>query len=105
MLRMLICLSGLEDVCINDLLLETMEETTNLIFGLIDCCGTTIRRLEVKVHETFLPVMAAIAMRKKVVSIGHFSPSFCLQLLQIFSFVRLNQEPLYVLIALKIKEK
>ena len=28
--------------------------------------------------------MAAIAMREKVVSIGHFSPSFCLQSLQIF---------------------
>ena len=26
-----------------------------------------------------LPVMAAVAVRKKVVSIGHFSPSFCLQ--------------------------
>merc|ERR1712105_471772 len=25
----------------------------------------------------FLPVMAAVAVRKKVVSIGHFSPSFC----------------------------
>jgi len=38
--------TGLEDVSINDLLLETMEETTNLILGLIDCCGTTIRRLQ-----------------------------------------------------------
>ena len=26
-----------------------------------------------------LPVMAAVAVRKKVVSIGHFSPSLCLQ--------------------------
>ena len=42
---------------------------------------------------------------QKVVSIGHFPPSFLLQSLQIFSFVSLNQEPLYVLIALKIKEK
>ena len=52
-----------------------------------------------------LSVMAAIAVRKKVVSIGHFPPSFCLQSLQIFLFVRLNQEQLYVLIALKIREK
>ena len=28
--------------------------------------------------------MAAVAVRKKVVSIGHFSPSFCFQSLQIF---------------------
>ena len=26
-----------------------------------------------------LPLMATVAMRKKVVSIAHFSPSFCLQ--------------------------
>ena len=25
-----------------------------------------------------IPVMAAVAVRKKVVSFGHFSPSFCL---------------------------
>ena len=31
-----------------------------------------------------VPVMAAIAVRKKVISIGHFSPCFCLQSLQIF---------------------
>ena len=37
--------------------------------------------------------MAAIAVRKKVVSIGKFSPSFCLQSLQF-----------YVLIALKSKK-
>ena len=29
-------------------------------------------------HQHTLPVMAAVAVRKKVVSIGHFSPSFCL---------------------------
>ena len=52
-----------------------------------------------------LPVMAAVAVRKKVVSIGHFSPSFYLQSLQLFLFVRSNQEQLYVLIALKIREK
>ena len=34
-----------------------------------------------------LPVMAAIAVRKKVISIGHFSPCFRLQSLQIFLFV------------------
>ena len=45
--------------------------------------------------------MAAFAVRKKVVSIGHFSLSFCLQSLQIFFFVRSNQEELYVLIVLK----
>ena len=26
-----------------------------------------------------IPVMAAVAVRKKIVSIDHFSPSFCLQ--------------------------
>ena len=38
--------------------------------------------------------MAAVAVRKKVVSIGHFSPSSCLPSLQIFLFVRSNQEQL-----------
>ena len=52
-----------------------------------------------------LTVMAAIAVRKKVISIGHFSPCFCLQSLQFFLFVRSNQEQLYVLNALKIREK
>ena len=52
-----------------------------------------------------IPVMAAIAVRKKVISIGHFSPWFRLQSLQSFLFVKLNQEQLYVLIALKIREK
>ena len=37
--------------------------------------------------DLYVPVMAAIAMRKKVVSIGHFSLSFCLQSLQIFVFL------------------
>ena len=37
-----------------------------------------------------LPVLAAVAVRKKVVGIGHFSPSFYLQSLQIFLFVRSN---------------
>ena len=44
-----------------------------------------------------LPVMAAIAMRKNFVRIDHLPPSFCLKSLKFFS--------LYVLIALKIKEK
>ena len=35
-----------------------------------------------------LPVMAAVAVRKKVVSVVHFSPSFCLQSLQLFTFIR-----------------
>ena len=52
-----------------------------------------------------VPVVAAVAVRKKVLSIGHFSPSFCLQSLQSFLFVRSNQEQFYVLIALKIREK
>ena len=52
-----------------------------------------------------LTVMAANAVRKKVVIIGHFSPSFCLQSLQIFLFVRSNQEQLYVLNKLKIRER
>ena len=56
-------------------------------------------------HFTLLPVMAALAVRKKVISIGHFSPCFRLQSLQSFLFVKLNQEQLYVLNALKIREK
>ena len=36
--------------------------------------------------HSLLPVMAAVAVRKKVVNIGHFSPSLCLQSLQIFLF-------------------
>ena len=44
----------------------------------------------------------AVAVRKKVVSIGHFLPCFCLQSLK---FIRSNQKQLYVLIALKIIEK
>ena len=51
-----------------------------------------------------VPVMAAVAVRKKVVSIGHFSPSFYLQSLQFFLFIRLNQELLYESIALKIRK-
>ena len=39
---------------------------------------------------------------KKLVSIGHFPTSFCLQSLQICLSVGLNREQLYVL---KIKEK
>ena len=53
-----------------------------------------------------LPVMAAVAVRKKVVSIGHFLPCFWLQSPKFFLFsVRSNQKQLYVLIALKIREK
>ena len=50
-----------------------------------------------------LPVMAAVAVRKKVVSVVHFSPNFCLQSLQFILFVRSNQ--VLVLVALKIREK
>ena len=52
----------------------------------------------------FLPVMAAVAVRKKVVRIGHFSPRFFFQSLQIFLLVRSNQEHLHVLVALLIRE-
>ena len=52
-----------------------------------------------------IPVMAAVAVRKKVISIGHFSPSFYLQSLQFFILIRLNQELLYESIALKIRKK
>ena len=54
-------------------------------------------------HLSSIPVMAAVAVRKKVVSIGHFSPSFYLQTLHFFLFVVSNQEQLYVLIAEKIR--
>ena len=36
------------------------------------------------IHYTHLPVMAAIAVRKKIISIGHISPCFRLQSLQFF---------------------
>ena len=49
-------------------------------------------------------VIEAIAM-KKIVSIGHFPQSYFLESQQFFLFVRLNQEQLYVLIALKIRKK
>ena len=58
-----------------------------------------------KTRINSVPVMAAVALRKKVVSIGHFSTSFCLQSLQFFFSIRSNQEQLYVLIALKIRKK
>ena len=35
----------------------------------------------------YLPVMAAFAVRIKVVGVVHFSPKFCLQSLQLFLFV------------------
>ena len=50
----------------------------------------------------YVPVMAAVAVRKKVVSSGHFSPCLYLQSLKSFFFIRSNQKQLYVLIALKI---
>ena len=52
-----------------------------------------------------IPVMAAIAVRKKVVSIGHFSPCFYLQSLNFFYLLDQVKSNLYVWIALKIKEK
>ena len=52
--------------------------------------------------KTTLPVMAVVAVRKKVVSISHFSSCFYLQSLKFFSFVRSNQKQLT---ALKIREK
>ena len=48
--------------------------------------------------------MAAVAVKKKVVSVVYFS-NFRLQSLQLFLFVKSNQKQLYVLIALKIREK
>ena len=57
------------------------------------------------IENGYLPVMAAVAVRKKVVSIGPFSPCFYLQSLKFFLSVRLKQKQLYVLIAVKIREK
>ena len=54
-----------------------------------------------------VPVMAAVAVRKKVVSIGHllaFTKILCLVTANFFS-IRSNKEQLYELIALKIREK
>ena len=47
--------------------------------------------------------MAAVAVRKKVVNSGQFSPCFHLQSLKSFFFIRSNKKQLYVLIALKIR--
>ena len=53
-----------------------------------------------------VPVMATVTVRKKVVSVGHFSPSFCLQSLQIFFLVdQIKSNCNYVLSVLKIREK
>ena len=51
--------------------------------------------------KPLIPVMATVAVRKKVVSIGYFY----LYSLQILLFVRSNQKQIYVLIALKIRER
>ena len=56
-------------------------------------------------HGIDVPVMATVAVRKKVVSIRQFSPNFYFQFLQSFLFVRSKQQYLYVLIELKIREK
>ena len=40
---------------------------------------------------SWIPVLAAIAVRKKVISIGNFSASFCLQSLQFFFHLLLDQ--------------
>ena len=45
-----------------------------------------------------LPVMEAVVVRKKVVGIGHFSPSFCLQSLQFFFLLnQIKSNRLYLL--------
>ena len=49
--------------------------------------------------------MATIAVRNKVISIGHFPPNLCFLSLQSFFFVKLHKELLYVLIVLKIRKK
>ena len=48
--------------------------------------------LERKEGQSKLPVMAAVAERKKVVTIDHFSPCFYLQSLKFFLFVRSSQK-------------
>ena len=65
------------------------------------CCISFCQKCQLQPQ---IPVMAAVAVRKKVVSIGHFSSSFCFQSLQIFLLVRSNQEHLHVLVALFIRE-
>ena len=42
-----------------------------------------------------IPVMAAIAVRKKVVRIGHFSPSFCPQSLYFFLLDQIKSNRMY----------
>ena len=75
------------------------------------CCHENDEMLQLKtiipvaLYMLYIPVMAAVAVRKKVVSIGHFSPSFCFQLLQILLFVRLIQEQLSISNALKIRKE
>ena len=52
-----------------------------------------------------IPVMEAIAERKKVVSIGHLHHAFVFSHYKFFLFVELNQEQLSVFNALEIREK
>ena len=72
------------------------RQLLKLASTLEECCSLTNKATDFNLVS--LPVMAAVAVRKKVVSIGHFLPSFFLQSLQLFLFVRSNQKQLYVLI-------
>ena len=59
------------------------------------------------ISRVVLPVMAAIAARKKVISIGHFSLSVCLQSLNLFLLDQIKSNSIYwfyILIILKIRE-
>ena len=52
-----------------------------------------------------IPVMEAIAERKKVVSIGHLHHALVFSHCNLFLFVELNQKQLSVFNALEIREK
>ena len=83
-----------------------MSIMKNEALTLIECDKTfKINMDQTENQRRKIPVMAAVAVRKKVVSIGHFSPCFCLQSLKFFLFVGSNQKQLNALIALKIREK
>ena len=48
---------------------------------------THIKLIQPTVAKLDIPVMAAVAVRKKVVKVVHFSPCFCLSSLQLFSLL------------------
>ena len=71
------------------------DQPGNIVEKMQGKCKENARKMQGKCKDFFyfrinrftcnkIPVMAAVAVRKKVVSIGHFSPCFYLQSLNFF---------------------